>query len=538
MRKRAKALLLVGLLCGAVLAGWAAWYWVDRKRAFINAIIDDDPAKVRALLRIDPGLTSARDKYRKPGRGLPALHLAIRLGRVGIADLLLSKGANPNETSVEGTGPLHEAARQGNAELAETLMRYGADVNGRKGGFDRPPLAFAASRKAAEMLIKNGAEISLRGKYGDTPLHSVARWSATEVADVLLAHGADIEAKNRVGRTPLHAAAAHGRKKMAEFLIATGANVDAKDNRGLTPLNRAVAGARDGVRKADRREVAEFLLQCGAQYTIYDVVWVGDAKRVRELLTAAPTLVNDTNAPGAPFLLTAVREGHAEVVELLLAKGAELRITDRWGDPLLHLTGYYGHSRAAKALLAGGANVNRRGAYGELALHWAAARGHQQVVEVLLEAGSEIDAQTRNPRVNLDTISPQVDPVKEQLRYLARRARTQFQTIAARRMAFAAGDTPLHAAAQWGHKEIVDQLLACGAKVNVVNRWGQTPLHYACAFRQKQIVEALLNEDADVKAKDNQGRTPLSLVSSPRDDAGNAIAKLLIRQRAKRTTED
>jgi len=79
------------------------------------------------------------------------------------------------------------------------------------------------------------------------------------------------------------------------------------------------------------------------------------------------------------------------------------------------------------------------------------------------------------------------------------------------------GDSPLHLAAQMGHKEIVELLIAKGADVNAKCDVGWTPLHNA---QDKEIVELLIAEGADVNAKTNLEGTPL-------DQADGETADLL-----------
>ena len=66
--------------------------------------------------------------------------------------------------------------------------------------------------------------------------------------------------------------------------------------------------------------------------------------------------------------------------------------------------------------------------------------------------------------------------------------------------------TPLHLAADNGHKEIVELLIAKGADVNAKNKGGSTPLHEA---KTKEVGELLIVEGANVNAKNSLGRTPL-----------------------------
>ena len=47
------------------------------------------------------------------------------------------------------------------------------------------------------------------------------------------------------------------------------------------------------------------------------------------------------------------------------------------------------------------------------------------------------------------------------------------------------------------------------ADVNAKNCWGTTPLHNAAMYGHKSIVEMLLTNKVDVNARKNEGKTPL-----------------------------
>ena len=56
----------------------------------------------------------------------------------------------------------------------------------------------------AELLIKKGADVATRDKYGITPLHIVAQTDRIAIAEMLITGGADINAKDtNPGFTPL-----------------------------------------------------------------------------------------------------------------------------------------------------------------------------------------------------------------------------------------------------------------------------------------------------------------------------------------------
>ncbi len=509
---------------------------VTKSSMFLDAIDAGDLKAVKELLADDPALISVQDGRKKGSFGTP-LRLAILRGNADIVEFLLSRGANPNERCVTGMGPLHEAAIKGNADSVVVLAKYGADVNGGSGEFLHPPLCFATSREVTEALIANGADISLRDKSlsSSTPLHSIAGSGQTEAAEALLIHGAEVNAKDSLGCTPLHRAARNGRSKMVELLISKGADINAKNARRLTPLNIAIDD--DWGIKSNRKDAAKVLLSLGAEYTIRDVSWLGDIKRVDGLLGSNLSLADDASGMHKEAVIfAAVREGHSDVVKLLLSRGARLDVRDRYGYPPLHIAAHAGYRAVVKVLLDGGADVNEKGAYGELALHWAAAKGHLEIAEVLVGAGSQVNTKTKKQRIDMDTMMKETaDVVKHELKNLelhekARQAilkGSSLQIAPPPRLAFATGDTPLHSAVQWGHNAIVKMLLSNGAEVDTENSFGQWSLHYACVFRHEDIVRMLLDHGAEINAQDNDGNTAIGLASLPQGNPAKRIIELL-----------
>ncbi len=95
--------------------------------------------------------------------------------------------------------------------------------------------------------------------------------------------------------------------------------------------------------------------------------------------------------------------------------------------------------------------------------------------------------------------------------------------------------TPLHYAAGWGHKEIVELLIAEGADVNAMNGAGQTPLHFAAQEGQKEIVELLIAKGADVNAKTNNGTTPLDRATMPNSPFDTTETVNLLRKHGGKT---
>lgn len=494
---------------------------VEIQNTYFDAIIAGDLKAVKQFLTNDPNLVSAVDTR---GKGIcrPALHLAVMYGHSDIVELLLSKGAKANVRNVYGVSALEVAAGRGHANVVAPLVSYGGDINGEQHKLRRSPLCCASNGEVAEALIANGADVMQRDKLEITPLHFVAKDGATEAAKVLIKHGAKVDARNKMGRTPLHEAAGRGHLEMVTFLVEKGADINGKSKAGSTPLSLAVEPHQDPAEQRPFYDVAEFLLSKGSSHTIFEVASLGDVTRVHKLLEESSELAN-FRVHREPVLIAVVRQGHKHVVELLLDYGAKIDVKGRHGEPPLHSAAHKGYKDIVEILLQAGADVNQKGAHGELSLHWAAAKGHLEVVELLLDAGSDVNAKTDKVRANMNiAVDENFDVVKECLRYSDASRRQweaeqagvlSYQIMGLIRVVFAAGDTLLHSASQWGREGIVRLLLKNGADVNAVNKYGQSPLHYACVFGHQNIKQLLINKGADINAKDENGYTPQELSS-------------------------
>ena len=91
------------------------------------------------------------------------------------------------------------------------------------------------------------------------------------------------------------------------------------------------------------------------------------------------------------------------------------------------------------------------------------------------------------------------------------------------------GATPLHYAAQNGHKEVAALLLANKADVNAKAGNGKTPLHFASQEGRKDVAALLLANKADVNARANSGGTPLHYAAQ---NGHKEVAALLLANKA------
>ena len=76
------------------------------------------------------------------------------------------------------------------------------------------------------------------------------------------------------------------------------------------------------------------------------------------------------------------------------------------------------------------------------------------------------------------------------------------------------GFTPLLVAAQFGHKEVCELLLANGSDLEErITGTLMTALHFAAVLGHQSLLELLLSHKADVNSRDRRGFTPLHLAS-------------------------
>jgi len=180
----------------------------------------------------------------------------------------------------------------------------------------------------------------------------------------------------------------------------------------------------------------------------------------------------DLESRHGPFkntpIIAASREGHDQVVELLVNKTADVNATADDGESSLFLAAQFGHTDVVSALIAGGADVNiMRRTYSDSPLFIASQNEHREIVEMLIDKGADVN------KLDLDL------------------------------------NSALHIAAEKGNDAIVQALLGADANVSQANQQGVAPLHLACAGKEGAVVQALLGAEAAVDVRANDGSTPL-----------------------------
>ena len=213
-----------------------------------------------------------------------------------------------------------------------------------------------------------------------------------------------------------------------------------------------------------------------------------------------------------------------QVVQVLLAAGADVQARNESGSTPLHWTLHNNNPAVVQVLLAAGADVQARDNDGSTPLHWAAEQNdNPAVIKTLIAAGADVQARDEGGRTPLHG-RPGTNEKPAVIQAL----------IAAGANLEAGnedGDTPLHYAALWRvnkNPAVIQALIAAGANLEAGNEDGDTPLHGAAKYvsflfpdNVKDLgdddphaggaIEALLDAGADPMARNAAGETPWDL---------------------------
>ena len=181
----------------------------------INAVEQGDRKQVEQLVRSHRGLVNQQGGFWNKGDlydwGATPLILAVRENNVGIVEVLIANGADPQAADGHGWTPLHHAAWLGsNQEIAELLIRHGADVK-------------AATPRKVEVYEGTLRVIPTEVVARFTPLHAAAYRGNADMVRLLIAHGADVNAEADGRTPPLWLAETYGHEHAARVLREHGA---------------------------------------------------------------------------------------------------------------------------------------------------------------------------------------------------------------------------------------------------------------------------------------------------------------------------
>jgi ankyrin repeat protein len=206
----------------------------------------------------------------------------------------------------------------------------------------------------------------------------------------------------------------------------------------------------------------------------------------------------DTTTDDVFAMFVAARDGEIEPLKRLVARRPSLATVEYNYTPPIHFAVREGHRDIVELLLGHGADAAYRSyPFQESLLTFAEDRGHDDVAELLRRWLSRRFALASGTQAIIAAAEKgDVAMVETELAGNPALVRASNET----------GDTPLHRAARNGHLHVVRALLAAGADVNAVRGDGYRPLH--CALMpnwffqaepgaRQQIADLLLSRGAE-----------------------------------------
>ena len=272
-----------------------------------------------------------------------ALHIAASQGHLAIVELLLANvdaKSKIDEVDIDGSTALHCAISHGHYRIVERLLSANANVG-------------------------------IRNRWGQTPLHLAVRQANDNMVNLLL-RGDSRTTTDDEGNTAIHVAVIGGKMEIVKSLLAAKLDVGVRNNKGETALHQAAS--------------------------------LGFESLVKLLLTV-PQDIEEVDKNERSALHLAVAGGFANTVDLLLLNNADSMKRDYDGNTALHLAtmrkleplhrGNREGSKQSKEILDAGGNAESKDKGGQKAIHLAALHGHGLVVKLLFET---VHAQSRHDR--------------------------------------------------------------------------------------------------------------------------------------------
>jgi len=437
-----RSALSVLIPAGASVAGQVGHTLVERLLEAGDALDEDEDLALAIL-------AAGGDPFRRDAKGRTLLHVACTRARTRVVRALIERGVDPNAVDARGRTPLHELAHLPESvslAMARLLLAAGADPERRAADgqtalgaalaagrgrlarlwtselwrypgrallpSDLPAAAALGDRAALERLLDMGLPMEGRDAQGCTALVRAAGAGHTALVDWLLARGADPTAAASTGATALTAAISAGRGATVECLLARGVPVNAALPGGVTPLMIAAAlGAQadlerllaHGANLNQRDEQGQAALHAACQFAFSSPEPDPCRRLLEALLSAGAEIEAQSRAGQTPLLILlgaraaaghpSPQRGLTELVELLLARGADPDAQDQRGVGVLHAAAMHGLAEPCRSLLRAGADPSLRDTLGRTAAEVALMLGYADLAaEIKRAAGARVRA--------------------------------------------------------------------------------------------------------------------------------------------------
>lgn len=436
-----------------------------------------------------------------------------------VRELLRQTPSLARQVNVGLLAPLHYAVREGHASIVQLLLDNGADPRTVVEHLCRLPLRtidIATARGFSDVVAIIGKAIeSQHGvALSEGPLRRALRESdLATIRHELERDPSAVNTTDEDGNTPLHRAAQAEdtveNAQFMKFLLDHGAAIDVPNRLGFTPVYVTLFRNHCYTYARPRWGLFELLVSRGAPYDINLACVKGDIDTVRSLIAADPNAVH-FQAPCKKRPLSCAAEfGRCDIVELLLAAGADPNAQEgaMYCTFPLVAAAKSNDLEMVKMLLEHGANPNAQTDGAEVAL-LEAIEHNQEMANLIASYGGVLPVHcmdivtlaavlNENPRLALQAI------------YIPNPERPT-EAAQALRLALHHGINPKEIC-MWtlfrasGNPQLLRVFLEAGADPNVLDEGNaHTLLHFLTVFPDLEAsMEVLLEFGADINARDN-----------------------------------
>jgi len=122
---------------------------------------------------------------------------------------------------------------------------------------------------------------------------------------------------------------------------------------------------------------------------IHQAVESNNLPKVKAIIAADPSAINEKDSDGWTPLAYAARFGRKEIAQFLIQKKAAVNIADNNGYTPLHQAAAYDQRQLIELLLNNGADVNARTSGGVTPRRLAVSNGHKRAVDLLGSRGGK-----------------------------------------------------------------------------------------------------------------------------------------------------
>jgi ankyrin repeat protein len=365
-----------------------------RSTALMWAVAEGHPRSVRALL--DAGA----NPHASTAAGFTPLLFAARNGDIPMARLLIAAGVDVNHTGADRTHALPYAIVRGHDGFARFLLDEGANPNGRMGGI--PALHAAVGRVGTWLADWNrrhggGARYSTRGSSAFDPAR------ALPLVKALLGRGADPNGRITTSAMFMSYIGYPTKGAFEPFAVGTGdlagatplwiaaysANARVKDIRFGRPEG---AGAVVGAASRASAELLRMLLAAGADPHL-------TTEDGTTPLMAAAGLGRSTYTPREPR--GARSPGAERAVAVLIEAGADVNAVNEAGFTALHGAAFRGLNEVIDYLVAQGADIDARDFRGRTAYRMAEGSKQSFQFQSWPETAAFLEDLGANPRLGI-----------------------------------------------------------------------------------------------------------------------------------------